>query len=174
MNQPNKNSAITARDVDFAQWYTDVCKKAELMDYSSVKGFIDYLPYGYAIWEEIMAYSNQLYKEEGVSNVYLPSVIPSSLLTKKKSTSKASPPSALSPRSVAVKNWPTPSSSVRLRRFFSPICISGWCRRTAIFRRCTTSGARSSAGKRRPGRSYGVPNSCGKKDTVSLKPTKKR
>jgi prolyl-tRNA synthetase len=44
MNQPNKNNAITARDADFAQWYTDVCKKAELMDYSSVKGFIDYLP----------------------------------------------------------------------------------------------------------------------------------
>ena len=47
----NKNSSITTQEVDFAQWYTDVCKKAELMDYSSVKGFIIYRPYGYAIWE---------------------------------------------------------------------------------------------------------------------------
>ena len=56
MAQQMKNQAITGRDVDFAQWYTDVCKKAELMDYSSVKGFIDYLPYGYAIWEQIQSY----------------------------------------------------------------------------------------------------------------------
>ena len=52
----NKNESITKRDVDFAQWYTDVCRKAELMDYSSVKGFIIYRPYGYAIWEEIQNY----------------------------------------------------------------------------------------------------------------------
>jgi prolyl-tRNA synthetase len=79
-----KNDAITSRDVDFAKWYTDVCKKAELMDYSSVKGFIDYLPYGYAIWEEIQAYLNRRFKEEGAQNVYLPMVIPSSLFNKEK------------------------------------------------------------------------------------------
>ncbi|MCH3908952.1 MAG: proline--tRNA ligase [Bacilli bacterium] len=79
-----KNEAITARDVDFAQWYTDVCKKAELMDYSSVKGFIDYLPYGYAIWEEIQNYLNKRFKEKGSENVYLPMVIPSSLFNKEK------------------------------------------------------------------------------------------
>ena len=45
--------AITARDVDFAQWYTDVCTKAELIDYSSIKGMFIYRPYGYAIWENI-------------------------------------------------------------------------------------------------------------------------
>ena len=54
-----KNEAITSREENFAQWYTDVCKKAKLMDYSSVKGFIDYLPYGYAIWEEIQNYLNK-------------------------------------------------------------------------------------------------------------------
>ena len=80
----NKNEAITARDVDFAQWYTDVCRKAELMDYSSVKGFIDYLPYSYAIWEEIQNYLNRRFKEEGAQNVYLPLVIPSSLFNKEK------------------------------------------------------------------------------------------
>jgi prolyl-tRNA synthetase len=79
-----KNEAITSRDVDFAQWYTDVCKKAELMDYSSVKGFIDYLPYGYAIWEEIQSYLNKRFKAEGAQNVYLPLVIPSSLFNKEK------------------------------------------------------------------------------------------
>lgn len=79
-----KNSAITARDADFAQWYTDVCRKAELMDYSSVRGAIDYLPYGYAIWEEIQSYLNGRFKEEGVSNVALPTLIPSSLFNKEK------------------------------------------------------------------------------------------
>jgi prolyl-tRNA synthetase len=79
-----KNEAITSRDVDFAQWYTDVCKKAELMDYSSVKGFIDYLPYGYAIWEEIQNYMNRRFKENGAENVYLPMVIPTSLFNKEK------------------------------------------------------------------------------------------
>ena len=56
--ETNKNEAITSRDVDFAKWYTDVCRKAELMDYSSVKGFIIYRPYGYAIWEQIQNYLN--------------------------------------------------------------------------------------------------------------------
>lgn len=79
-----KNNAITSRDTDFAQWYTDVCKKADLMDYSSVKGFIDYLPYSYAIWEEIQNYLNKRFKEVGASNVYLPLVIPSSLFNKEK------------------------------------------------------------------------------------------
>ena len=80
----NKNEAITARDVDFAKWYTDVCKKAKLMDYSSVKGFINYLPYGYAIWEEIQSFLDKRFKSIGVSNVYLPTVIPSSLFNREK------------------------------------------------------------------------------------------
>ena len=79
-----KNDAITKRDVDFAQWYTDVCKKAELMDYSSTKGFIIYRPYGYAIWEQIQDYLNKRFKETGHENVYMPSVIPESLFQKEK------------------------------------------------------------------------------------------
>ncbi|MCQ2797216.1 MAG: proline--tRNA ligase [Bacilli bacterium] len=79
-----KNNAITSRDEDFAQWYTDVCKKAELMNYSSVKGFINYLPYGYAIWEEIQNYLNKRFKAEGAENVYLPMVIPESMFAKEK------------------------------------------------------------------------------------------
>ena len=79
-----KNSAITSQSEDFAQWYTDVCKKAELMDYSSVKGFIIYRPYGYAMWEQIQEYLNKRFKETGHQNVYFPTVIPTSLLQKEK------------------------------------------------------------------------------------------
>ena len=67
----NKNEAITRQEDDFAQWYTDVCLKAELMDYSSVKGFIIYRPYGYAIWEEIQNALNAKFKGVGVENVYM-------------------------------------------------------------------------------------------------------
>ena len=84
MEKQIKNDAITARDVDFAQWYTDVCRKAELMDYSSTKGFIIYRPYGYAIWECIQAYLNQRFAETGHENVYMPMVIPQSLFNKEK------------------------------------------------------------------------------------------
>ncbi len=77
-----KNDAITARDVDFAKWYTDVCLKAELMDYSSVKGFIIYRPYGYAIWENIQKYLDERFKKTGHQNVYMPLLIPESLLKK--------------------------------------------------------------------------------------------
>lgn len=79
-----KNKEITSRDVDFAQWYTDVCKKAELMDYSEVKGFIIYRPYGYAIWEEIQNYLNKEFKKKGHENVYMPLVINESLFNKEK------------------------------------------------------------------------------------------
>ncbi|HPV69558.1 MAG TPA: proline--tRNA ligase, partial [Bacilli bacterium] len=82
--ETNKNEAITSRDVDFAKWYTDVCRKAELMDYSSVKGFIIYRPYGYAIWEQIQNYLNKRFKGIGVQNVYMPLVIPESLFNKEK------------------------------------------------------------------------------------------
>ena len=84
MEKQIKNEAITSRDVDFAQWYTDVCKKAELMDYSSVKGFIIYRPYGYAIWEQIQKYLDQRFKDTGHENVYMPMVIPQSLFNKEK------------------------------------------------------------------------------------------
>ncbi len=79
-----KNESITSRSEDFAQWYTDICKKAELMDYSSIKGFIIYRPYGYAIWEQIQEYLNKRFKKTGHENVYLPSVIPESLFNKEK------------------------------------------------------------------------------------------
>ncbi|MDD3453773.1 MAG: proline--tRNA ligase [Bacilli bacterium] len=77
-----KNEAITRMNDDFAKWYTDVCKKAELMDYSSLKGFIIYRPYGYAIWENIQNYLDKEFKKTGHTNVYMPMLIPESLLKK--------------------------------------------------------------------------------------------
>ena len=75
---------ITDMDVDFAQWYTDVCKKAELIDYSSIKGMFIYRPYGYAIWENIQHILDGEFKKTGHENVYLPMLIPESLLQKEK------------------------------------------------------------------------------------------
>ena len=83
-NAQIKNDSITRQEDDFAQWYTDVCKKAELMDYSSVKGFIIYRPYGYAIWEQIQKYLDKRFKETGHENLYMPMVIPESLFKKEK------------------------------------------------------------------------------------------
>jgi prolyl-tRNA synthetase len=76
--------AITSMDVDFAQWYTDVVKKAELIDYSSVKGCMIIKPAGYAIWENIQKELDKRFKEAGVENVYMPMFIPESLLEKEK------------------------------------------------------------------------------------------
>lgn len=76
--------AITSMDVDFAQWYTDVVKKAELIDYSSVKGCMVIKPAGYAIWENIQKELDSRFKTVGVENVYMPMFIPESLLQKEK------------------------------------------------------------------------------------------
>ena len=75
---------ITDMEVDFAQWYTDVCKKAELIDYSSIKGMFIYRPYGYAIWENIQRELDDRFKATGHENVSLPMLIPESLLQKEK------------------------------------------------------------------------------------------
>ncbi len=76
--------AITSRDEDFAKWYTDIVKKAELVDYSGVKGCMVIRPYGYAIWENIQADLDRRFKETGHENVYMPMFIPESLLQKEK------------------------------------------------------------------------------------------
>ena len=73
---------ITSMEEDFAQWYTDVVKKAELIDYTSVKGCMVIKPAGYAIWENIQAELDRRFKATGVENVYLPLFIPESLLRK--------------------------------------------------------------------------------------------
>ncbi|MBQ0091776.1 MAG: proline--tRNA ligase [Clostridiales bacterium] len=79
-----KVEAITSMDEDFAQWYTDVVKKAELADYSGVKGCMIIRPYGYAIWENIQKDLDARFKALGHENVYMPMFIPESLLQKEK------------------------------------------------------------------------------------------
>ena len=76
--------AITSMEEDFAQWYTDVVKKAELCDYASVKGCMVIKPAGYAIWENIQNELDRRFKAAGVQNVYMPVFIPESLLQKEK------------------------------------------------------------------------------------------
>ncbi len=75
---------ITSRDVDFAQWYTDIVKNADLADYSSVKGCMIIRPYGYAIWENIQKIMDDKFKATGHENVYMPLFIPEGLLNKEK------------------------------------------------------------------------------------------
>ena len=75
---------ITDMETDFAQWFTDVCTKAELVDYSGVKGLFILRPYGYAIWEDIQSYLDRRFKELGHENVSMPMLIPESLLQKEK------------------------------------------------------------------------------------------
>ncbi len=83
-NEKKLVEQITAMDVDFAQWYTDIVKKADLIDYSSVKGCMIIRPYGYAIWENIQSILDKKFKETGHENVYMPMFIPESLLNREK------------------------------------------------------------------------------------------
>ena len=75
---------ITSMDEDFAKWYTDVVKKAELCEYTSVKGCMVIRPYGYAIWENIQHLMDGMFKATGHENVCMPMFIPESLLDKEK------------------------------------------------------------------------------------------
>ncbi len=75
---------ITSMDVDFAKWYTDICRKAELIEYTSVKGCMVLRPYGCAIWENIRDILDRMFKETGHENVQMPMFIPESLLQKEK------------------------------------------------------------------------------------------
>lgn len=75
---------ITSMDEDFARWYTDIVKKAELIEYASIKGCMVLRPYGYAIWENMQNIMDDMIKETGHKNVYMPMFIPESLLQKEK------------------------------------------------------------------------------------------
>lgn len=136
-----KNDSITSRDVDFAKWYTDVCRKADLMEYYAVKGFIEYLPYSYAMWEEIQSYLNKRFKENGADNVYLPMVIPQSLFAKEKEHVEGFAPECLvatigGGQPLADPLVIRPTSEVIFSELFKkrltsyrdlPLCYNQWC-----------------------------------------------
>ena len=82
MAKDKKVEQITDMEVDFAQWYTDICRKAELVEYASVKGFTILRPYGYAIWENMQRIMDGEFKKTGHVNVAMPVLIPESLLKK--------------------------------------------------------------------------------------------
>ena len=82
MAKEKKVEQITDMEVDFAQWYTDICRKAELVEYASVKGFTILRPYGYAIWENMQSIMDAEFKKTGHENVAMPALIPESLLKK--------------------------------------------------------------------------------------------
>ena len=82
MAKDKRVEQITDMEVDFAQWYTDVCRKAELVEYASVKGFTILRPYGYAIWENMQQIMDAAFKKTGHVNVAMPVLIPESLLKK--------------------------------------------------------------------------------------------
>ena len=84
MAKEKKVEQITDMEVDFAQWFTDICTKAELVDYSGVKGCYILRPYGYAIWENIQSILDKMFKRDGHENVSMPMLIPESLLQKEK------------------------------------------------------------------------------------------
>lgn len=77
-----KNKAITSRDEDFAQWYTDIVRAAHLADYSNIKGCVVFEPNGFAIWERMQQELDKMFKETGHVNVYMPMLIPESLMKK--------------------------------------------------------------------------------------------
>lgn len=84
MAKDKQVAQITSMEENFAQWYTDVCTKAELVDYSGVKGLFILRPYGYAIWENIMNVLDTKFKATGHENVSMPMLIPESLLQREK------------------------------------------------------------------------------------------
>jgi len=83
-NDKNFVREITNIEEDFAKWYTDIVLKADLADYTDTKGCVAIKPYGYAIWENIQKYTDELFKSTGVKNLYLPLLLPESLLNKEK------------------------------------------------------------------------------------------
>ena len=128
--------SITSMEEDFAQWYTDVVKKAELIDYTSVKGCMVFRPAGYAIWELIQKQLDERFKATGVENVYLPMFIPESLLNKEKDHVEGFAPEVAWVYSPCRKNFvsdlhPSHFSVTTTKMLFSP---------TEIYLRFATSG----------------------------------
>lgn len=175
MAKDNKKlvEAITSMDVDFAQWYTDVVKKAELIDYSAVKGCMIIRPAGYAIWENIQKELDRRFKETGVENVYMPLFIPESLLEKEKDHVEGFAPEVAwvtygglnpLPERLCVR----PTSETLFCDFYKILFTP-----TVTFRRYTISGARWYAGRRRRDRSSVPGNSCGRRDTPRMRPQRK-
>ena len=163
--------AITPMEVDFAKWYTDICLKAELVDYASVKGFMILRPYGYAIWENIQRIMDGMFKKTGHVNVAMPVLIPESLLKKEGELVQGFAPEVA---------WVTHGGSEKLeeRLAFRPTSETMFCDHwhnvLQSYRELPiTSGAPSSAGKRPPVPSCAPVSSGGRRATPSTRPLRR-
>ena len=155
--------SITARDVDFAQWYTDVVREAKLCDYSSVKGCLNYLPNGYAIWEKIQADLDKRFKETGVENVYLPMLIPENLLEKEKEHIEGFAPEVAWVTRGGMERLQERCVSAQHQRLYSVTSGQERFSHTVIFQRYGISGAPYSDGRRPQDHSFVPENSYGRK-----------
>ena len=125
-----KVEQITDMEVDFAQWFTDVCKKAQLIDYSSIKGVFIYRPYGYAIWENIQTIMDKEFKKQGVENVYMPMLIPRASCRRRRTMLRGSLPSAPGSPMAAWRSWKSAMLSAPPLRLCSASILPMCCKPT--------------------------------------------
>lgn len=165
---------ITSMEEDFAQWYTDVVLKAELIGYTSVKGCMAIKPAGYAIWELIQKQLDERFKAAGVQNVYMPMFIPESLLEKEKDHVEGFAPEVAwvtygGLQKLQERLCVRPTSETLFCVFYKMISSP-----TETFRRYTISGVTLFAGKKKPVR-FCVPESfCGRKAIRHMQLLKKQ
>ena len=164
---------ITDMEVDFAKWFTDVCKKAELIDYSSIKGMFILRPYGYAIWENFQKILDEKFKETGHENVYLPMLIPESLLQKEKDHVEGFAPECAWVTMGGSRSWRSATASAPPPRPCSASTTPTSSTPTGICPSCTTSGAPSCGGRRPPAPSSATGNSCGRRATPCTPPPRR-
>ncbi|GAK74270.1 aminoacyl--tRNA ligase-related protein, partial ['Chrysanthemum coronarium' phytoplasma] len=141
MKTMKRVKTVTARSSDFGKWYTDVCLKAELIAYSEAKGFIIYLPYGYALWENIQKHLNCTLQKTGHQNVYFPLVFPEKLFHKEKNHIQGFSPEAAMITTTGKKNLSEklvirPTSEILFSQYYSktitsyrdlPKLYNQWC-----------------------------------------------
>ena len=165
--------AITAMEDDFPQWYTDVVKKAELIDYSSVKGCMIIKPAGYAIWENIQKELDKRFKETGVENVYMPMFIPESLLQKEKDHVEGFAPEVAWVTHGGSEPLENVFAVALLPKRFSASIIKILFSHTEICRNFITSGYRLCVGKRLLVLSCVQESFCGRRVILFTQPQKR-
>ena len=163
-DQKKMVEAITSMDEDFAKWYTDIVKKADLADYSSVRGCMIVRPYGCAIWENIQHILDTRFKELGHENVQMPMFIPEGLLQKEKDHVEGFAPEVA---------WVTHGGEEKLteRLCVRPTSETLFCATCPSF---TINGAPLSGGKRRRVRFCAPVNSGGRKAIPCMRRSRRR
>jgi len=124
--------SVTKRSEDYAKWYTDVVQKAEMADYGPVKGTMVIRPYGFALWENIKAIADRMFKETGHVNAYFPMFIPESYMHKEAEHVEGLPRNVLSLHMAAEKNWTNRYISVPHLKQSSGPCIKNGSNPIAI------------------------------------------